>query len=149
MDRLRREWKETKIPEEVRLRARNIAWAKIQRRGGGRRALGWAIAVSAAIAMAALIWILSGREAHIKQVSAPPPQDVSRTVITANQTEKPFVEAPEVLEPKQVNNHVDQIRASMPAEEPERVVLNFTLPESGARMIWIMDSRFNLNGGVE
>ena len=148
MDRLKREWKETKIPEEVRLRARNLAWERIQRRGGGRRALGWA-AASVAVAMAALVWIWNGRETLIEQIPEPAPQKISRPAIAEKQTAKPPVETPQIPKPKPVNKPLAQIQTSEPVEEPERIVLNFRLPESGARMIWIMDSRFNFNGGVE
>ena len=65
------------------------------------------------------------------------------------QPAKPHIETPQVPEPKSVNNHIAQVEANLQDEEPERIVLNFRLPESGARMIWIMDSRFNFNGGVE
>lgn len=149
MDRLKREWNETKIPEEVRLRARNLAWAKIQRKVSARRSLGWAAAALTTVAMIYLVWIWSVREPHIEQVSAPPPQDISRPVTATNQTGELPVETPQVLNPKPVNKHEAQFQASAPVEEPERIVLNFRLPESGARMIWIMDSRFHLNGGVE
>ena len=149
MDRLKREWKKTEIPEEVRLRARNLAWAKMQSKGGTGRALGRLAAASTIVVIAALVWIWSGREPQTEQVSGPPPQEISRPDIAAKQTAEPFVETPQVPEPGPVNKHIAQIQSSAPAEEPERIVLNFRLPESGARMIWIMDSRFNFNGGVE
>ena len=149
MDRLKQEWEETRIPEEVRLRARNLAWAKLQRKGGAERALGWAAAASTIVVIAALVWIWSGRKTQMEQVSTPAPQKISSPAIAEKQPVKPHVETPQVSEPKPVNKHIAQIQASAPMEEPERIVLNFRLPESGARMIWIMDSRFNLNGGVE
>ncbi len=34
-------------------------------------------------------------------------------------------------------------------EGPERIVLNFQLPTSGVRMIWILDKNFHLDGGTE
>lgn len=149
MDRLRQEWKETEIPEEVRLRARNLAWAKMQSKGGTGRSLGWLAAASTIVVIAALVWIWSGPETKIKQVSAPAPRKISSPAVAEKQPDKPHLETPQVPEPKPVNKHIAQIQASALAEEPERIVLNFRLPESGARMIWIMDSRFHLNGGAE
>lgn len=149
MERLKQEWKETEIPEEVRLRARNLAWAKMQSKGGTRRTLSWVAAASTIVVIAALVWIWNGRETQMEQVSKPAPQKISSPAITEKQPAKPHVETPQAPEPKPVNKHITQIQASAPVEEPERIVLNFRLPESGARMIWIMDSRFNFNGGVE
>jgi hypothetical protein len=149
MDRLKREWKETIIPEEVRLRARNLAWVMIQRRRRGRKTLGWVAAALTAVVMVALVWIWSGRDGHIAQISAPAPPKISHPAITVAEIDEPPVETPHVLNPKPVNKHVAQIPVIAPVEEPERIVLNFRLPESGARMIWIMDSRFHLNGGGE
>jgi hypothetical protein len=149
MDRLKREWKETRIPEEIKLRARNLAWAKMNRPAGGRRALGWAAAATTVVAMAVLVWIWSGRETRDEQVAAPAPQNVSRPAVGANQTIKPLIETPPTSKPRLFKRHFAPKRASAPADEPERIVLNFKLPESGARMIWIMDSRFHLEGDTQ
>lgn len=149
MDRLKREWKETEIPEEIRLRARNMAWARIQRKGRAGRSLGWIAAASTMAVIAALVWIWGGPETQIKKVSAPAPRKISSPAMAEKQPANPHVETPQAPEPKHVHKHVAQIAPSALVEEPERIVLNFRLPESGARMIWIMDSRFNFNGGDE
>jgi hypothetical protein len=149
MDKLKREWRETQIPAEIKLQARNLAWAKMQRPAGRKRALGWAAAASTVVAIAALILIWSGRDPRIDQVVAPAPQHVSPPAAAANQTTNPHVATQPALNPKPFREHIVSKRERAQAEEPERIVLNFTLPESGARMIWIIDSNFRLNGGVE
>lgn len=149
MDRLKQEWRETIIPEEVRLRARNLAWAKIQRRGRGGNALRWTAAASAAVVIAALVWIWSGHEMHVTQVSEPDSPKISDSATVFVETVKPHVETPQVIKPKPVDKQVAHIQTGATDAEPEHIVLNFTLPESGARMIWIMDSRFYFDGGVE
>jgi hypothetical protein len=146
MDRLKREWNETQIPEEIKLRARNLAWAKMNRPAGGKRALGWAAVATTVATVVFLAWIWIGRETRVAQIAEPAPQNVSRPAIAANQTVKPPVEAPQEVKLKPVKRHIAPKRERASAEEPERIVLNFKLPESGARMIWIMDSRFHLEG---
>jgi len=32
---------------------------------------------------------------------------------------------------------------------PDRLVLNFVLPETGVRLIWIADRKFDIDGGIE
>jgi hypothetical protein len=149
MDRLKREWKRTQIPEEVRLRARNMAWTKLQQPKSGRQTWQWAAAATAVVTMLVLVWSWRGQEARIEQVSAPVKSEVSSRTVAVNQTTSPIVETKPALESKSVKKRIRPLRAGAPAEEQERVVLNFTLPESGARMIWIIDSRFNLNGGIQ
>jgi hypothetical protein len=147
MDRLKREWKRTQIPEEVRLRARNMAWTKLQQPKSGRQVWQWAAAATAVVTMLILIWSWRGQEARIEQVSAPAKSEVPSPAVAVNQTTGPIVETKPAPESKSVKKRVRPLRASAPTEEPERVVLNLTLPESGAHMIWIMDSRFHLDGG--
>jgi hypothetical protein len=147
MDRLKREWKETKIPDELRLRTRNLAWVKIQLPAVDRSGLRWVTATSIIMALVGLLWIWGGREKSIEQVSTSIPKNISRPAIAAIQTIKPLVETPPIPMAKHAKKHVAPLRAIKPTEEKhERVVLNFRLPESGARMIWIMDSSFQFNG---
>jgi hypothetical protein len=147
MDRLRREWRETQIPDDVRLRARNLAWAKMQLSAGDGSRLRWVAAASTIVALVGLIWIWGGRRTGIEQVSTPTPKNISRPAIAAIQITNPLVATPPVLIAKSVRRPAAPKRTSKPPEEEhERVVLNFRLPESGARMIWIMDSSFQING---
>jgi hypothetical protein len=150
MDRLKQEWKEIRISEELRLRARNMAWESIRRPVRMRRALRWAAAASTIAAMVVLAWIwnIHSQGNRIARVPAVVPQQVSVRPKTSPMPE-PVVEAAPVLKAGPVKKIAAPRRASAPAKDYERVVLNFRLPESGARMIWIMDSRFNLNGGVQ
>jgi hypothetical protein len=149
MNRLKREWKETQIPEEIKLRARNRAWAKIQHPACKRRTLEWTAAAAMLMVAAVLALIWSGREARMNQVAALAPPNVFSPARTTHQIAKPLVEMTTAPTPKPAKRSLVSVRARGSVEEPERIVLNFTLPESGARMIWIMDSRFHLDGGVE
>jgi hypothetical protein len=75
------------------------------------------------------------------------PKNVSRPAIAAIQKIKPLVDTPPVQIAKPLRNPAaPQPTSKPPKKEHERVVLNFRLPESGARMIWIMDSSFQFNG---
>jgi hypothetical protein len=147
MDRLRREWKETQIPDEVRLRARNLAWARIRLSAVDRNGLRWVAATSIIVALVGLLWIWGGRQTSIEQVSTPIPKNISLPAIAAIQIIKPLIDMPPVPLAKPVRRPAAPKRTIKPPEkEHERVVLNFKLPESGARMIWVMDSSFQFNG---
>ena len=147
MDRLKREWEETQSPEEVLLRARNAAWAKIQRPAASRRPLGLAAVATAVVIVVVGILIWSRQAARIERVSAPARQIVPRPAVAENQAAVPHVETPPLPKSKPVKKHIASAPAGVSTEEYERIVLNFTLPESGARMIWVIDSRFNFDGG--
>jgi len=149
MDRLKREWKETQIPEQVRLRARNMAWTRMQRKAAGRRAWRWVAAAATFAILIALARLWNGRETHIQQVSAPAAKSASQPPAAAAQVAIPGIKSMQTAHLKTLRRHVAPARASKSHGEPERIVLNLRLPESGARMIWIMDSRFHLDGGVE
>lgn len=146
MDRLKQEWEETVIPEEARLRARNLAWAKIQNPSEGRKALGWVAAVSTALVMTALVWVWSGHNVEMEQTSAPSPQNISQPAIAADEKAKPPLEAPQAVETELGDRKVAPVQPSVKVQDPVRIVLNFKLPKSGARMIWTMDSNFQLGG---
>jgi hypothetical protein len=146
MDRLKQEWKEIRIPEEVRLRARNLAWAKIQTpASGGRRALGWIAGTATVASVCFMTWIWMGRGMRVEQPELHVSQNISRPAIPANQVIMPPVELQQTVKPKPVKKRGLPKGESAPAEL-ERIVLSFKLPESGARMIWIMDSRFHMEG---
>jgi hypothetical protein len=149
MDRLKREWEETQVTEEIKLRARNLAWAKIQRPAGKRRALGWAAATTMLVVAVVLALIWSRREARMEQAAELVPPNVSHPALATNQIVNPLFETTTSPTPKPVKRRPVPARARGSVEEPERIILDFPLPESGARMIWIMDSRFHLDGGVE
>lgn len=153
MDRLKQEWKEIRIPEDVRLRARNLAWAKINRSSAVGYRLAWAAAASVCVILSISVWIWGPRETRV-----PARQDVAMSMATKAQDGglqaetlvepriKPFTQIPLRAAKRSAR------RAKVPgasAREPERVVLNFVLPKTGAQMIWIMDSSFQFDGGVK
>jgi hypothetical protein len=153
MDRLKQEWRETQIPEEACLRARNAAWAKIQRPKRVRPGLIWATAASVIIIVAAVLLVWSSRETRIDRVSVPARPEVSAPTKTTSQAAEVRAEKPAAPQIEPVREQSAQIRTSRPrrhiqqpvspVSEPERIVLNLTLPETGAHMIWIMDSNFH------
>jgi hypothetical protein len=159
MDRLKQEWKETRIPDEVCLRARNAAWAKIQHPVPFRPKLVWATTGSVFIVAIAFVWIWSMRETRIDRVAIAHQPGISTPKESSAQTAVLQAETPAKLQTDPVRKPAVQMRASRPSRrvktqiaqvrEPERVILNFTLPETGASMIWIMDSSFHFDGGVE
>lgn len=159
MDRLKQEWKETRIPEEVCLRARNLAWAKINDSSAVRRRLAWAAATSAFVVLTVIVWIWCSRGTPIGQTRVPSRPQI---LIPAGTKAQDAGLQKEKSAELRTTPHTRQItqwamerpirRAKVPvahAEEPERVVLNFILPKTGARMIWIMDSSFQFDGGVK
>ena len=153
MDRLKKDWQETQIPEEVYLRARNAAWARIRRPTYVRPSWIWAAAASVFIVAAAVVWIWSARGTRIDRVSGPAPPEVIAPEKATVQTAEIRAQKPGTPQFQPVLEGAAQIKTSRsakhvkkpvaPVGEPERVVLNMTLPETGARMIWIMDSNFH------
>jgi hypothetical protein len=153
MDRLKQDWKETQIPDEVCLRARDAAWDKLRRPAHAGPSLIWATAASAIIIMAAVLLVWSSRETRIDQVSVPARPEVSAPTKTTIQAAEDRAEKPAAPKIEPVRKQSAQVRTSRPprhiqqpvspASEPERIVLNLTLPETGAHMIWIMDSNFH------
>jgi hypothetical protein len=127
------------IPEEVYVRARWRAWARLQAGAAvvpPPRRLPWVLAALVpAAALAA--WLSLPR---IAEVPAPPPP------VAFVPAAVPRVQAPPSAARAAVRKPV---RTSRTAPRHERLVLNFVLPDSGVRMIWIMDSKFKLDGGTE
>ena len=186
MDRLKKEWRETQIPRETSLRARNRAWEKIQRPVSYKRnrALAFAACAAALAAFFAIFWNAPHTLEDQTAAGAPPtaqnlplsmpaPVPVYMDVQTdvqaggranvqpANQAapeiaaaqnarNKREYSAPrksiETVSDETVSSEVTEIASnetvSLEADngnEPVRVVLNFVLPESGARLIWFIN----------
>ena len=153
MDRLKREWKETEIPEEMRLQARNLAWAKIKRPVKGSHVLRWSIAATVVVIVA--LWIGFQSQSRIEHVEHIAPIQVEQAAWPAPESVPELMPEPypenvsqppvDPIKPQQsdvVNKPVAPlVQASAPTrgKERERIVLNFNLPESGARLIWIID----------
>jgi hypothetical protein len=153
MDRLKQEWKESQIPEEVCLRARNAAWAKTERPVQAGLGLIWATAASVIIIAAVVLLVWSSQKSRIDRVSAPERPEISAPTKTTNLAAGIGAEKPATPQIEPVREQSAQKGTSRsarriqlpvePADEPQRVVLNMTLPETGAHMIWIMDSNFH------
>ena len=201
MDRLKKEWRETQIPREIRLRAKNRAWEKM-RRPVYRKKNGVLAFASCAIALAALfVMFRSGPE----DARVPPVHSDQWSVVGGQESkgrdqlaevreqesgvrgqlaeEMPFHEAvvshPVALVSRLEIPEEADVMPAFPAEpdsfainptepddfaispesgtvlfemassetdsleadyEPSRVVFNFILPESGARLIWLASS---------
>jgi len=161
MDRLKKEWRETQISAEIRQKARNLAWEKIHRPVSYKRNMALSFA-ACAIALAVFFVRFRGvPEESMKPVSYPAPaaRELSPSVpeTAAVQADARPVEqaAPETAAAKDspppreiaadktvsVETASDEaVSVSREAEaEPVRVVLNFVLPESGARLIWFIN----------
>ena len=161
MDRLKREWKETEIPEEMRLQARNLAWAKIKRPVKGSHVLRWSIAATATVVVIVALWTGFRNQPriehieHIEHVEHIAPTQVEQAALPAPESVPELMPEPSheniplpsvgLVKTQQsdvINKPVAPlVQASAPTrkKERERVVLNFNLPESGARLIWIID----------
>ena len=180
MDRLKKEWRETQIPQEIRLRARNRAWDKIHR-PVFRRRNGVLAFVTCAIALVALLVIFRGGtneqnmleeqimsvSSHaVRQTDSPFDPFVANIASTADvadtadvrnvqdipvniQLPKPAV--PEIVaarheEETNFPEIIETASAETVSQEAnnvqDRIVLNFILPKSGARLIWIASSNF-------
>ena len=143
MDRLvKGAWDEPEIPDALYLRARRRAWDRIQTPGrpAGPRRLLWA-ATALVPAAALMAWLaLRGRVAEV-----PPPPSVAFA---------PEVRVPPTLGPARHKGLLPagttaRRSASATPRRPghDRLVVNLVLPESGVRMIWVLDSDFRLDGG--
>jgi hypothetical protein len=143
MDRLKREWEQTEIPEEIKLQARNRAWDKLQRPVQWRLKPVWIAAASTIAAVVVLIWLWSDRD--LPSQTANPIRPEAAIPVVA----EPKTAPPQKVMPAAAGHSHMKKRVAPLAKEPERIVLNFVLPESGARMIWIIDSQFDLDGGVQ
>ena len=207
MERLKKEWRETQIPPEVRLRAKNRAWDKIQRPVFRMRTAAAAFAVCA-VALAVFFAVFRNVPDVPEERIAPAQPiaaenllpagggfddvaggvvDVASAVdigdiddpvgidvaVVASTGDIGDIDDPVGIDVAGVANNADvdsvAIVANVPSPDnidnadgtvaivpspdnianvvehasndaPERVVLNFILPESGARLIWIVSS---------
>ena len=152
MDRLKKEWRETQIPDQIRLRAKNRAWEKLNRPVFCKRTGGLAFA-ACAIALAIVFVRFSGvPEGHDQQDQLritdyesrndnPGIMEQAAPEIVAVSNEEVAVPPPrETVPDKTVSTEIasNETVSREANDEPTRVVLNFILPESGARLIWIM-----------
>ena len=144
---LKRDLEKIDIPEQVYLEARDRAWARLQEKSRPSRAkILWA-AAAAALLLAVLPGLLTRNVPKTDdQVQSPPP--ISPPVAAERPLEsKPAAIAQSAQKP--ARKRCAPVAARGPSGQPDRLVLNFTLPDSGVRMIWIMDKNFKLDGGNE
>ena len=181
MDRLKKEWLETQIPPEVRLRAKNRAWEKIQHPVFRMRTVATAFTacvVALAVVFAIFRNVPEERMTPVQTVATenllpvyggvddvtgsvddvasawdigdtgdPVSIDVADIANTADVDSVAIVA--NIASPDNIGDADGAVASNdiaandvEPAsnDAPERVVLNFILPESGARLIWIVNS---------
>jgi len=145
---LRREWMDQEIRSELYSRARERARKRLS--SSTRPALGW-LMVPAAVGLLAVIWLAfpgrtPGRSELARLALTELPLDSSRPRMTDPLPAVDLRQAPiqEILAPR-----VEPTTARIdPVTKPnlERLVMNFVLPRSGVRMIWIKQ-KFDPVGG--
>jgi hypothetical protein len=146
MDRfVKGSWDEPEIPEAVYLRARRRAWDRIQAPGpAGPRRLRWA-AAALVPAAALMAWLaLPGPLAE-----APPPPSVSFVPEVRVPPPAVVARSERVAAARAAHRRAGGVKLGRREDERDRLVLNFVLPESGVRMIWILDRSFQVDGGNE
>ena len=144
---LRREWMDQEIPIELYSRARERARKRLSSRA--RPAVGWFM-VPAAVGLLAIIWLAfpggtPGRSEPARLTLAELPLDPSRPLMVDP------LPAVELIEPGREVSATPEpatLAPTNPRTKPnlERLVLNFVLPRSGVRMIWIKQ-KFDPVGG--
>jgi hypothetical protein len=141
---LKKEWEEIEIPESAYTRARDRAWERLA--AGERPAprLRFLVPAAALAASVLAVWIWQGqrtreapRETARAVVPAPLAPSLSHAAVPAATQARPPLAAHRRTKPRE-----QAVRSS-------RLVLNFVLPQTGVRMIWIMDKKFDLDGGTE
>lgn len=157
-DSFKKEWETTEIPESVYARARNRAWARLHERRTPWNA-GWIWAAGAAALLLGLtVGPLRDRLIH----KGPEVAGTEQTRPIKPQVPQRAVSGPPAVEPVKGTDRQHMLKRRF-ARKPEgtrglprkdsdrleRVVMNFVLPESGVQMIWIVDKKFNFDGGEQ
>lgn len=153
---LKKEWEDTEIPEEVYAGARRRAWEKLQQAEPQSAWTRQGIVALAAIAAMALL--------GVGLLWTPSAKAPAHTVVVAPRADVPHppaIEVKEVAPARPVRRAVAQASRRRPlggsvaarrdaaTKAPQRIAMTFVLPETGVRMIWIMDEGFRLKGGLE
>ncbi|HEV8131850.1 MAG TPA: hypothetical protein VGQ81_11410 [Acidobacteriota bacterium] len=175
---LKKEWHDAEIPEQVYVQARNRAWAEIQAGPSQRRVkIAYALAAGAALLLLVCVSVsrrdIQDRDQQGARTAAVRPQPTSDALragvdvpggAVAGRTKPAAKAMPLAKIYSRDTRRVRTIHASLrqkrhdvvaardtsgKTESPERIVLNFQLPTSGVRMIWILDRTFHLDGGTE
>jgi len=158
---LKREWRESRLPKEACDAARERAWRRVSRPSSAAwRA--WAPVAAGALATAVLAVVLWPMVAD--WFGSAPPQSARTIAPTVGNlpplagkapAERPLREVGPVetrIAARQVTNRTGKARRAARPEAPEaspprqqKLVVNFTLPKTGVRMIWILDEDFGKN----
>jgi hypothetical protein len=155
---LKKEWEDTKIPERAYLQARNRAWTRLHEVARPRRRLIWAAAAATAMVVLGSLWF-SGQE-NLRVSPNPPVLQSTRqekgasgrdvpAIVSPGQDVRASVPRPKPGPKRSIGKSRKPTLQAPTSESPDRLVLNFVLPESGVRMIWILDKDFQLNGEIE
>lgn len=155
---LKKEWEDSEIPERAYREARNRAWSRLHPAAKPARP-GWMWATAAVALVAGLsLFLLSERE---NSGVAPKPDLVQRqegaaspamavpAIVSHGQDVRATAPRPKPGPKRSIGKSLKPTLQAPPSEGPDRLVLNFVLPESGVRMIWILDKDFQLNGEIE
>jgi hypothetical protein len=157
---LKKEWEDTEIPERAYLQARNRAWSRLTTPAKpAYPSWIWATAAVAVVAGLAL-FRFSGRENYTGvakpvfiQTTRQEGAVSSRKAIPAMGSHPRDTRAAVALKPRAISKNTPAKSRRQPVDnhqaDPDRLVLDFVLPESGVRMIWILDKDFQLNGEIE
>lgn len=148
---LKKEWEDTDIPEHVYVRARGRAWEELQRKPARLRLR---FAVAGGMAALLIFFLIPGSQVSDEAVPEIPVSAPLGPTASDPPREAPAIQMePEAFRPPQ---RVERIRPEAPPlrdpqspvneNVPDRVVLNFQLPETGVRMIWIMERDFEIGG---
>lgn len=142
---LKREWDTVRLPADALVRARNRAWQRLHGETAAparRFPLWWGAAAAAAL----LVIVIVTTRPPFDPVRLPAgtiealPVGDRQLAITVPRVEPP---------PAQPAPRVAPLPAAPVPDVPERIVVQMRLPESGTRMIWIKDSRFDISGGLQ
>ncbi|HEY2933771.1 MAG TPA: hypothetical protein VGK99_18700 [Acidobacteriota bacterium] len=170
---LKKEWDDAEIPASAYMRARNNAWSAIQGNRPRRRnaLVPAAILAGGILTLVFLVVQLDNAGRHANGTAArkegtrkPVASTSTVTAVAAVPSsapanrKEPIAPAAAVLAGRR-RDRLDREtkpglnRANFPAQPaqpanaaPERLVMNFTLPESGVRVIWTLEKDFRIDG---
>ena len=157
---LKKAWEATEIPQESYLRARNRAWMELQDGARRRTSSLWYVTGTATVVLLVIVtWSVLETQQVERGIAplatkqplatvAPEPASLSDhpSPVKAEAEPKPIARKIPLTSrmPKQdkaLKPHSDQFESST------QLVLNFRLPTTGVRMIWIMEKKTSMPGG--
>ena len=140
---LRKEWNDTKIPHRVRVQARQKAWMAI-RKGQAKRGLfraTWAAVPATVLGLLIFGWLAFPLEAPIDDAAF---DDVFPVLPLTERWREPSIDLEANLAPLPVRARIEPSATELrmeqaPPQRKHRLVMNFILPKTGVRMIWIQE----------